>query len=148
MFFENNYSRLPIFDQTRDNIVGILNQKDFFAALLKNKEIVISELMNMSDEYCYSVSATTRNPREGEKDGVDYFFISKTEFIKRKDEDSFVETTEYNGNFYGCSKSQIEDTKAVIVDPNGLKSFLKLNQLHLEKILSYIQVEQFVLLSL
>lgn len=45
LFFENNYSRMPIYEETRDNIIGILNQKDFFSALLQNKEIKIKELM-------------------------------------------------------------------------------------------------------
>lgn len=74
-----------------------------------------------------AITTTTRSMRVGERDGVDYFFITKEEFLKRKASNNFVETTQYNGNYYGCSKSQIEDTKAVIVDPNGLKSFLKLN---------------------
>lgn len=74
-----------------------------------------------------AITHTTRPMREGEKDGVDYFFVGKDEFLKLADEKFFVETTFYNGNYYGCSKSQVRDDKAVIVDPNGLKAFLALN---------------------
>lgn len=45
LFFTNNYSRLPIYEENRDNIIGILNQKDFFIALLQNKDIKTRELM-------------------------------------------------------------------------------------------------------
>lgn len=48
-----------------------------------------------------SVSATSRAPRPGEVDGVDYFFISKEEFKKRIDEGYFLEYAEYAGNYYG-----------------------------------------------
>lgn len=74
-----------------------------------------------------AVTTTTRAPRINEKNGVDYFFITKEEFLKREKQGLFVETTNYNDNFYGCGKDQISDSKIVIVDPNGLKSFLKLN---------------------
>lgn len=73
-----------------------------------------------------AVTTTTREPRVNEKHGVDYFFISKEEFIKKEKKGLFVETTNYNDNYYGCGKDQISDSKIVIVDPNGLKSFLKL----------------------
>ncbi|MDD3207612.1 MAG: AAA family ATPase [Bacilli bacterium] len=74
-----------------------------------------------------AITHTTRDMREGEKNGVDYFFVSKDEFASLAKQNAFVETTFYNGNYYGCSKSQVNDDKAVIVDPNGLKEFLKLN---------------------
>lgn len=74
-----------------------------------------------------AITHTTRDMREGEKDGVDYFFVSKDRFAILAKQNAFVETTLYNGNNYGCSKSQVSDDKAVIVDPNGLKSFLALN---------------------
>ena len=45
LFIESNYSRLPIYDGTRDNIVGIINQKDFFAALLQNKQVKLKQVM-------------------------------------------------------------------------------------------------------
>lgn len=55
----------------------------------------------------YSVSSTTRMPREGEVDGVNYFFISKDEFEKKIKNDEFLEYNFYNGNYYGTSKKVV-----------------------------------------
>ncbi len=74
-----------------------------------------------------AVTTTTRKMRDGEKDGVDYFFVSQEEFLKRKEEGRFVETASYAGNFYGCGKDQIAKDKVLIVEPNGLHAFLALN---------------------
>ena len=73
-----------------------------------------------------AITTTTREKRVGETDGVEYFFISKEEFEKRLKENKFVEHSLYNGNFYGCGVDQVSDNKIVVLDPNGLHSFLKL----------------------
>lgn len=73
-----------------------------------------------------AITTTTREKRVGETDGVEYFFISKDEFEKRLKENKFVEHSLYNGNFYGCGVDQVSDNKIVVLDPNGLHSFLKL----------------------
>lgn len=52
----------------------------------------------------YSVSTTTRSPREGEVDGVNYFFITKEEFLKKIEAGEFLEYNYYNENYYGTSK--------------------------------------------
>jgi len=72
------------------------------------------------------ITHTTRPMRDNEKDGVDYYFVSKDEFISLKKMNFFVETTEYNDNYYGTSRKELEDNKVLIVDPNGLQSFVKL----------------------
>ena len=74
----------------------------------------------------FSVSATTRKPREGETDGVDYYFVNEETFDLLKKSDAFVETTTYDDHHYGCSKAQVSENKCVILDPNGLKTFKKL----------------------
>jgi guanylate kinase len=56
----------------------------------------------------FSISTTTRPIRVGEKDGVDYFFVSKDEFLKDIEEGYFLEWAEVHGNFYGTSKRQID----------------------------------------
>jgi len=56
----------------------------------------------------FSISTTTRPIREGEKEGVDYFFVSKEEFLKDIEEGYFLEWAEVHGNFYGTSKKQID----------------------------------------
>ena len=73
------------------------------------------------------VTYTTRNPRVNEVNGVDYNFVSIEEFAKLTDENFFVETTYYNSNYYGTARKDIKDDKCIILDPNGLKSFFKLN---------------------
>ena len=57
----------------------------------------------------YSVSTTTRSPREGEVDGVNYYFITKDEFKKKIDNGEFLEYNYYNDNYYGTSKKVVID---------------------------------------
>ena len=52
----------------------------------------------------YSISATTRAPRAGEVDGVNYFFISKEEFEKEIKQNNFLEWAKYSGNYYGTKR--------------------------------------------
>ncbi|MCI2068714.1 MAG: hypothetical protein LKJ88_03980 [Bacilli bacterium] len=73
------------------------------------------------------VTHTTRPMRPGEKDGVDYHFVTKQEFLELKKMNFFVETTEYNNNYYGTSKPEIADDKVVIVETSGARVFLGLN---------------------
>lgn len=73
-----------------------------------------------------AITTTTREKRVGETDGVEYFFVTKEEFLKRLNENKFVEHSIYNGNYYGCGIDQVSDNKIVVLDPNGLHSFLKL----------------------
>lgn len=54
-----------------------------------------------------SVSATTRKPREGEKDGIDYFFIEEEEFLKRVKNNEFLEYAKVYGNYYGTPKEEV-----------------------------------------
>lgn len=82
-----------------------------------------------------AITTTTRAMRTGEKDGVDYFFISREEFLERNAQNKFVENTLYNGNFYGCGKDQVSDNKIIILDPNGLHAFKSLND---ERIVSFL----------
>ena len=67
------------------------------------------------------VTHTTRAMRCGEINGVDYHFVTKEEFMRLKAANHFVETVEYNENFYGTSKDEIDTNKVLIIEPNGLK---------------------------
>lgn len=58
-----------------------------------------------ADQLAFSVSATTRSPREGEKDGIDYFYISQQEFAERISKDDFLEYATFSGNSYGTPRS-------------------------------------------
>ncbi|MCV2232391.1 guanylate kinase [Paracholeplasma manati] len=57
----------------------------------------------------YSVSMTTRPPRPGEVDGVDYYFVTKEEFLKRISEGKFLEWAEFVGNYYGTPLDKVEE---------------------------------------
>ncbi len=73
------------------------------------KGTVLSELIKRDDSIRLSVSNTTRTPREGEVDGVQYNFLSKEQFMDIKDKDGYLEYAEYCGNYYGTPKQQVED---------------------------------------
>lgn len=60
------------------------------------------------ERYGFSVSATTRAPRQGERDGEDYFFLSKDEFRRRQAAGEFLEWAEYAGELYGTLKAEVD----------------------------------------
>lgn len=74
------------------------------------KDTLVAELRKRYDRIRYSVSATTREPRPGEEDGRDYFFLTRDEFAAREAAGDFLETRTYNDNFYGTPRSFIEET--------------------------------------
>lgn len=63
-------------------------------------------------DFQYSISMTTRQPREGEVDGEDYFFVTREEFEARIEQGEMLEYAEYVGNYYGTPKSYIDATLA------------------------------------
>ena len=74
----------------------------------------------IGDDYYFSISSTTREPRVGEKNGVDYFFIKKEEFLEDIEAGHFLEWAEVHGNYYGTSlkpiKEALSEGKLVIFD--------------------------------
>lgn len=75
------------------------------------KGTVRKELFSNPDtNYEYSISMTTRNPREGETDGVDYFFRSKEEFEEMIEQGKLLEYAEYVGNYYGTPLDYVNAT--------------------------------------
>ena len=73
------------------------------------KSTVLHALFEGRDDLYFSVSATTRAPREGERDGVDYHFIHADRFRSMIEEDAFLEYAEYVGNFYGTPKKYVDE---------------------------------------
>jgi len=73
------------------------------------KGTVCKKLLSEMPEMYYSISATTRQPRDGETDGVEYFFISVEDFKKKIAEGKFLEYAEVYGNFYGTPLYKIEE---------------------------------------
>ena len=84
------------------------------------KSTVLSALIQGRDDLYFSVSATTRAPRPGEKHGVDYHFIEPETFRQWIVDGEFLEYAEYVGNFYGTPKKYVdaamEEGKDVILD--------------------------------
>lgn len=72
------------------------------------KGTILGEILKES-KYYYSVSATTRKPREGEQDGVHYRFLERAQFETLIAEDAFLEHAEYCGNYYGTLTAPIEE---------------------------------------
>ena len=72
------------------------------------KGTVNAHLLETGD-FAYSVSATTRAPRPGEVDGVNYHYISREEFLRRIESGDMLEYTEYCGNYYGTPKKEAEE---------------------------------------
>ena len=71
------------------------------------KSTVISRVMQRRYDLCFSVSATTRDPRPGEVNGVDYFFVTWDEFDRMIGEDELLEHAEYVGNCYGTPRAYV-----------------------------------------
>ena len=72
------------------------------------KSSIARNLLQGRDDLGYSVSATTRPIREGERDGVDYYFLPREEFVRRTDAGEFLEWATYGGHLYGTLRSEIE----------------------------------------
>lgn len=72
------------------------------------KSSIARSLLQGRDDLGYSVSATTRPIREGERDGVDYHFLSREEFLRRRAAGEFLESATYGGHLYGTLRSEID----------------------------------------
>lgn len=86
---------------------------------------------SLVDNYGYKkiVSYTTRQPRQGEVDGIDYHYISENQFIKLQNEGYFAEVGEYNGWHYGTAKNDCISDKVAVVTPHGLRQLVKIPNL-------------------
>jgi guanylate kinase len=73
------------------------------------KDTLVEGLKARRERLLYSVSATTREPRPGEREGTDYFFLEVEEFRRRLTESAFLEWREYNGHLYGTPRSFIQE---------------------------------------
>ncbi|MBE6859833.1 MAG: guanylate kinase [Ruminococcus sp.] len=74
------------------------------------KGTILGEILK-DDKFYYSVSATTRSPREGEQNGVNYHFITREDFEERIKNNAMLEYAEYCGNYYGTPKKEIEEMR-------------------------------------
>lgn len=83
------------------------------------KGTLVKRLVQKRNDVVESVSCTTRAPREGELHGREYYFLDKKEFLRRVEENDFLEYDEHFGNYYGTPKSFVRETlkeKSVILE--------------------------------
>ena len=73
------------------------------------KGTVLGRLLPTMEQLQYSVSATTRAPREGEEDGVNYYFLNRNDFLNMVDRGELLEYAEYVGNFYGTPAGPVDE---------------------------------------
>lgn len=76
------------------------------------KGTVIKEFLKRNPQFKLSVSCTTRNPREGEIHGINYFFLTKEEFKNCIEKGEFLEWAEFSGNMYGTKRPYIDEKLA------------------------------------
>ena len=73
------------------------------------KGTVVSNILARSDDFALSVSATTRAPRKGEVDGVQYHFVTRSQFEQKIEDGQMLEYAEYVGNYYGTPRERVMD---------------------------------------
>ncbi|TQI65686.1 guanylate kinase [Clostridium sp. KNHs216] len=73
------------------------------------KDTILKKLLEKNPNVRLSVSATTRQPREGEVHGRDYYFVDRDEFIRMTQQDEMIESAEYCENFYGTPRKPIDN---------------------------------------
>ena len=73
------------------------------------KGTVVKELLDRNKDIWLSISATTRNPRVGENDGLNYYFISEERFKDMIDKKEFLEWAQFAGNYYGTPLSTVNE---------------------------------------
>ncbi len=76
------------------------------------KGTLVKQMLKTYDNYALSISMTTRSPREGERDGVEYFFTDRASFEQKIAEDGMIEYAQYCGNYYGTPKAYVQEQLA------------------------------------
>ena len=95
------------------------------------KTTIVKALLARRKDIGYSVSCTTRQARPGEKPGTDYFFLSRSAFVAKREGGEFAETAEVHGNLYGTLRSEVlrvlHEGKHVLmdIDVQGAVQFTK-----------------------
>ena len=95
------------------------------------KDTVFKEISRTRSDVCESISATTREPRAGETDGVNYYFLTQSEFEKKIENNEFLEYASYNNCYYGTPASTVlklvEEGKIcfLIIERKGAQRIMK-----------------------
>ena len=121
------------------NLQGILIVVSGFSG--SGKGTIMKELLNRYDNYALSVSATTRQPREGEVDGREYFFKTREEFEKMIAKEELIEYARYVNNYYGTPKAYVEEQLAAgrdVILEIELQGALKIREKFPEALLLFV----------
>jgi len=105
------------------------------------KGTVIKSLRKNNPQIAHLPSATTREPRPGEKDGMNYFFKSKGDFLEMVKKNQFIEWVEYCGNFYGTPNEQLEKSLEMGLDvvlEKDVDGALKIKKVYPDSIIIFI----------
>lgn len=105
------------------------------------KTTIVKNILKMFPELVFSVSATTRKRRVSEKHGADYFFISEEEFLKKIEEDDFIEWEKFYDYYYGSLKSFVNDNLAQgnsVLFELDVKGALNIKKIYPESVLLYV----------
>jgi len=107
------------------------------------KDSVIAALRTLEPRVGYCVSTTTRSPRPGENEAVDYHFVSRERFTEMAAAGEFLETREYAGNLYGTPKAFVEQTlrsgRDLVMKPE-VNGAMQIKQLFPEAVLVFLTV--------
>lgn len=105
------------------------------------KTTLCKRILDQFQDMVYSISATTRKPRPGERDGVDYHFLSLEAFKEKIEQNRLAEWAEVHGNFYGTLRDSIEKTlsqgKDVLLDVD-VKGAAQIQTLYDDAILIFV----------
>lgn len=103
------------------------------------KSTIEAELEKLG--YRKAISHTTRKIREGEIDGVNYFYVTVEELLKLEEEGKLGEHIQYLGNHYALVKDQITDDSVVVVEPEGLRQLREKEDINIFAIYLYASEE-------
>lgn len=105
------------------------------------KGTLVKALLQKYDSYALSVSMTTRPPREGEREGVEYFFTTKEKFEETIRRDGLVEYASYCGNYYGTPRAYVEEQMAAgknVILEIEIQGALKIKEKFPESLLIFV----------
>lgn len=105
------------------------------------KGTLVKELLRKYDEYALSISMTTRAPRPGERDGVEYFFTSREKFEETIVQNGLIEYALYCGNYYGTPRAYVEDQLAAgknVILEIEIQGALKIKEKYPESLLVFV----------
>ena len=107
------------------------------------KTTIFKQAQQLLSNLVFSVSYTTREPRENEQDGVDYFFVTEEDFLQKIKENEFLEWAQVHNNYYGTSRTHINDAwkagRIVVLDIDVQGATQLMDQSDLDTVFIFIK---------